>query len=395
MVSKKEIMRVTRLCGLKPQVIEKDYVLGWILAGIYQHASLKNSWIFKGGTSFRKCHFETCRFSEDLDFTIPEPSYLNHDFLIEVFREISDWLLDRCGLEIPKSLLSFEFYTNSRGSKSCQGKLGYRGPIGPLSGYRSLPRLKIDLTLDEIVVLPPIQRIIHHHYSDNPQEDAPARCYAPEEAFAEKICALGRRAISRDLYDVINIFRNNDIKLNRSVLNDLLQKKCEHRSRPIPTLTDVQAKRNNLETTWEHMLVHQLQELPPFESYFNALSKFFDWLKTGDLPSLPAIGETVAGEVILREPTMSLPINLNTQTFLETIRFCAVNHMCVDLQDKQSTHRIEPYSLHRSKDGDIVLHAIRDIDGEHCSYKTNQIHGATATQQSFIPRYSIELRPKL
>ena len=41
--------------SLLPQVVEKDYVLGWILAGIYQHEPLgSENWIFKGGT----CHQE-------------------------------------------------------------------------------------------------------------------------------------------------------------------------------------------------------------------------------------------------------------------------------------------------------------------------------------------------
>ena len=59
MVIKKEVIDVANLCGLRPHLIEKDYVLGWVLTGIYHHALLKNSWIFKGGTSFHKCHSGT------------------------------------------------------------------------------------------------------------------------------------------------------------------------------------------------------------------------------------------------------------------------------------------------------------------------------------------------
>ena len=46
------------LCGewsLEIGVIEKDYVLGWLLAGIAQHPELEPTWIFKGGTCLRKC----------------------------------------------------------------------------------------------------------------------------------------------------------------------------------------------------------------------------------------------------------------------------------------------------------------------------------------------------
>jgi predicted nucleotidyltransferase component of viral defense system len=393
MVSRQEIKRVAIVRGLRPHVVEKDYLLGWVLAGVYHHVSLKSSWIFKGGTCIKKCYFDTYRFSEDLDFTVIEPSHLNHDFLIETFSEISDWIFHQAGLEIPTRLLSFEIFTNSRGSESCQGKLGYRGPIGPRSGFRSLPRLKIDLTFDEVVVLPPVERTVCHDYSDDPHGGISVRCYALEEAFAEKICALGQRARPRDLYDVINLFRSDEEQPNLSVLNGLIQKKCAHRGNPVPTLFDVQEKRRKLEDPWSHMLDHQLIKLPPFESYFNALPEFFDWLEAGVQASPSAIQQLTDGEVVVREPTMNLPVNLSTQIHLEIIRFAAGNYLCVDLQYRRSTHRVEPYSMRRSKEGDLMLHAIKVTDGEHRSYQINQIHGVTATQQSFVPRHLIELRP--
>jgi predicted nucleotidyltransferase component of viral defense system len=52
------------------EVIEKDYVLGWLLWGIATESALSNRWVFKGGTCLKKCYIETYRFSEDLDFTV-------------------------------------------------------------------------------------------------------------------------------------------------------------------------------------------------------------------------------------------------------------------------------------------------------------------------------------
>jgi Nucleotidyl transferase AbiEii toxin, Type IV TA system len=54
-------------------VVEKDHVLGWLLAGIYSRAEFTENWVFKGGTCLKKCFFETDRFSEDLDVTLREP----------------------------------------------------------------------------------------------------------------------------------------------------------------------------------------------------------------------------------------------------------------------------------------------------------------------------------
>jgi predicted nucleotidyltransferase component of viral defense system len=56
--------------GLREDVVEKDYVLGWVLWGIGTDEVLSRTWVFKGGTCLKKCYLETYRFPEDLDFTI-------------------------------------------------------------------------------------------------------------------------------------------------------------------------------------------------------------------------------------------------------------------------------------------------------------------------------------
>jgi len=63
--------------GLTTGVVEKDYVLGWMLAAINHNAKFCDTWAFKGGTCLKKCYFETYRFSEDLDFTLTDENHLN------------------------------------------------------------------------------------------------------------------------------------------------------------------------------------------------------------------------------------------------------------------------------------------------------------------------------
>jgi predicted nucleotidyltransferase component of viral defense system len=58
--------------GLSWEIIERDYILSWILAGIAVNEKLQNKLIFKGGTALKKCYFGYYRFSEDLDFTAKE-----------------------------------------------------------------------------------------------------------------------------------------------------------------------------------------------------------------------------------------------------------------------------------------------------------------------------------
>lgn len=49
MIDRQEIMDFARELALDPKVVEKDYVLGWLLAGIAEQAALKPNWVFKGG----------------------------------------------------------------------------------------------------------------------------------------------------------------------------------------------------------------------------------------------------------------------------------------------------------------------------------------------------------
>jgi predicted nucleotidyltransferase component of viral defense system len=46
-------------------VIEKDYVLGWMLAGIYAHDELADNWIFKGGTCFGQAALDQLRLGSE------------------------------------------------------------------------------------------------------------------------------------------------------------------------------------------------------------------------------------------------------------------------------------------------------------------------------------------
>lgn len=85
LITKNEIMAMANETGLQPGIVEKDYVLGWLLAAINANDALLDSWVFKGGTCLKKCYFETYRFSEDLDFTLTDVDHLEADFLARQF----------------------------------------------------------------------------------------------------------------------------------------------------------------------------------------------------------------------------------------------------------------------------------------------------------------------
>lgn len=389
MIDRQEILDFSRELGLAAEIIEKDYVLGWLLAGIHNHPDLQANWLFKGGTCLKKCFFETYRFSEDLDFTVRAPGHINEQFLRSAFATVATWVYDNCGVEIPTDTISFEIYANPRGNQAVQGKIGYSGP---LQRRGSIPRIKLDLTDDERVVLDPVPREVHHPYSDKPDTGIQALCYCYEELFAEKLRALAERLRPRDLYDVIHFFRHDEIPCDRTLVVSTLKEKCAFKGVPVPTVAALRARpeRSELEAEWSNMLTHQLPQLPPFANFFAELPRVFDWLfgvvAKAVVPVYPVGGNI---DTSWRPPATVTAWGL--QAPLEIIRFAGANRLCVDLTYDGSRRLIEPYSLRRTKDGNVILHAVRHQEGQPRSYRIDRIQGAKATDTPFVPRYVIEL----
>lgn len=382
-------MDFCREFGLTANVVEKDYVLGWMLAGISHHPLLHSDWIFKGGTCLKKCYFETYRFSEDLDFTLTNPDQLDGGFLTTVFREVADWIYEAAGIEIPHDTIRFESYSNPRGAISVQGRIGYRCPMRPRGDF---PRVKLDLTNDEVVVLDPVSREVHHPYSDRSREGIHINCYCYAEAFAEKIRALAERERPRDLYDVIHMYRHEDIRPDRIIIMEALGEKCKFKGMELPSMDKLDGKleREELESEWENMLAHQLPALPPFRQFWDELPEVFNWLyqavEKAPQPSIPVVSALI--DETWRAPAMAQAWHMETP--LEIIRFAAANRLCVDLAYQGTYRLIEPYSLRRTKDGNLLLYAVKHNTGEDRSYRVDRIQGAKVTDTPFRPRYAVE-----
>jgi predicted nucleotidyltransferase component of viral defense system len=391
MIDKREVLETASALGLLPNVVEKDYVLGWLLAGINAHPDLADSWVFKGGTCLKKCYFETYRFSEDLDFTLRDESQIEEGFLQRVLGEVIAWVADESGLVLPHDQLSFDIYKNPRGRISCQGKVGYRGPVSPASSAGGWPKVKLDLTADERLVLPAVRCEVFHPYSDRPEDGMWINSYAYEEAFGEKIRALGERTRPRDLYDVVNLYRHGDSRPPSVVLRDVLEQKCAHKGIVLPTIEALEPHLPDLEATWASMLGHQLPVLPPVADFWAALPEIFTWLMGGAEAPLRACIEPGSTETTIRSRVLPMSVPLRARAPLEIIRFAAANHLCVDLTYDGSVRRIEPYSLRQTAEGNFILHAIRSDSGDHRSYRVDRMQDTSVTGQSFVPRYLVEL----
>lgn len=392
MISRRELDELRGEWSLEIGVIEKDYVLGWLLAGVAQHPELAHTWVFKGGTCLRKCYYETFRFSEDLDFTVIEGGPERPDELQPIFAEVGQWLREESGIELILDEKAFQRCQNRRGHPTTQGKISYRGP-NETRGV--LPKVKFDLTSDEALTQQPTLRPIGHPYSDQPLPVQGALSYPITELFGEKLRALAERCRPRDLYDVVHLHRHPDLGGRASSVARVLREKCQHAGIDVPTLETIRATpfRQEVEAEWENMLGHQLpQPLPPFADFWDTLDDVFGWLAgTSQTVQLPR------AQAANLDPAWTPPAAITSwrRGFpMELLRYAGANRLKVDVDyrpesGRSGPRRVEPYSVRRTRDGDLVLFVVND----RCqlrSYRVDRIEGIRPTTETFTPAFRVE-----
>ncbi len=140
------------------------------------------------------------------------------------------------------------------------------------------------------------------------------------------------------------------------------------------------------------MLEHQLPRLPPFDQFWATLGEVFDWLtQKVTVPVLPRL------EIGRPDLTWTPPRSMSswpTGAPLELIRFAGANRLKVEVdyraeRGRQGVRVVEPYSLRRSQDGNLLLFVINE-HGDVRSYRVDRLVGARVTAQPFTPRYLVE-----
>lgn len=377
------VERVTEW-GLREDVIEKDYALGWVLWGIGSDPVLANGWVFKGGTCLKKCYVETYRFSEDLDFTVLPGGPADDAAVVEALQRMLARVQEASGIDFA---LRPPVVRSRPSGSSLEGRIYFRGP----RGSPEAASIKIDLSTAEVVARPPVLRPISHPYPDALPAPAAVRSYSFEEVFAEKLRAMGERGRPRDLYDIVNLYWRPDFRQHAELVRSTLQEKCRTKGVPVPTLASVTAAqtRAELEAEWLNMLGHQLLALPPFEQFWGELPGLFDWLEGRSKPEELAAIAHDADE----DPGWTPPPTIWTWGAgfsLETVRFAAANRLCVELGYRRDLRVIEPYSLRRSRAGHLLLHAIKTDSRQHRSYRVDKIESVRVTTRPFRPVYAVE-----
>lgn len=399
MIPKAQLLELSKQYGLLPTTIQKDYIIGWLLRAISQHPVL-SKWVFKGGTCLKKCYFETYRFSEDLDFTIPADQTINVELITSYFESAIGWIETNSGISFPRQDWKIENYQNPREKTSYQVKIPYIGPLGSQGlPQKSLQRVKFDLTQDEIIADTPQRRDLHHDYTDAFHPTPQVLCYSIEEILAEKTRALfERNGRARDVYDVVNISRNFRNEINPEQTKRIADKKFHFKYIDAPSVKQIIGAIDNgvLKANWEHQLAHQINILPPVDTYLSDLDDAIAWWLEPSIakPKLQPMPQAIGNPI----PRTLFP-SVNWQTgpsALDQIRYASRNKLCATISYHGSMRLVEPYSLRYPSTGNEILHVWElEKNGRpsnmHKSYKTHEISSASISNRTFIPKWAVEL----
>lgn len=281
MIKKDELLRIQKESGLPLSTIEKDYALSLLIWSISQNKNLANDWIFKGGTCLKKCYFGDYRFSEDLDYTLISSASIEVGDIKEQLLSCFDNIFEQFAVRIERDNLVISPFPDKAGL-FIQIKIPYQGPL-MTSG--SLPKIKLDLSKEEILVMEPVKLPLIHNYSDLEICTTDVTCYSLYEIFAEKLRALVQRTRPRDLYDVIHL---RDLfyqqKLEKNVLQNIAVEKFKNKGLAYPySLHDIPEQAfMEARADWNIMLKHQVQGLEHMESYLEKFNQLLQWLEEPD-----------------------------------------------------------------------------------------------------------------
>ena len=415
MIPKAEVLAAAGETGLLPTTVEKDYALGWLLFAISDHPQLR-TWYFKGGTCLKKCYFDTYRFSEDLDFTVPPDASYDAASIREILLAIAEWVRERTGLEFPADGIEVTESVNKRGQKTYEARVTYVGPLQLARAQRR--RVRFDLTRDEAVLDPSEQRDVFHGYSDAPDPVPAIRCYSLAEILAEKTRALFERSgRARDVYDVVNVGRNLRAELEPRRIAALAARKFAFKSLEAPAPDRILARVDPdiLATDWTQSLRHQLPVLPPVGDFLTALREILEWLLGAAAvpPVLPVVStrkdEVAVPAVRFAHPAaaaralgLGAPVRREAVpsgaygSGMDRVRYAARNRLLARVTYHGVSRLVEPYSLRMPKTGNLLLYVYevqrRLGPGEGIkAYKVAELGKVEVTDGPFQPQYLVEL----
>lgn len=379
-ISREEIDEMAATLGVHVSNVQRDYVFGWLLAGLFGDSPFADRFVLKGGNAFRKAYFGATRFSDDLDFVAPEA--VNADQLLAALNDVCRFIQARTGVE-------FDIAGNRQVGEQAIDKTKtvykYKLYFTDFYGVRRNVTigLRMDVTEFARLYLPPQSRQLIHPYSDRDDCAVDLRVVSLEEGLADKLKCLLQRRSSFDLFDLVySIFVNNEVDVDKRAVVTTFLKKTIFESSPTAALSLLLAVPfHTMRHFWENKIICAAESLLDFpaavERFKGELGSLFSGFRYGER------GHLAFFPAELRNPIMEAGANrtLLRLTYDGTVRM------------------VEPYSLRFKRRTDGVAQEylyVHDRTGGRSgpgikgllNYK---IDGLTVTDERFEPRYEIEL----
>jgi predicted nucleotidyltransferase component of viral defense system len=214
-------------------IVEKDYALSYLIAGISATDDLGDALVLKGGTALRKLYFKDYRFSEDLDYSTRQIGPISEmDAKLDRAIKKAEELLQE------KGPFRIEYEPLALREPHPEGQAPYVVRVQFPHHRAPVCRLKVEITIDEPIFLEPVRRPILHDFPESMSGEMAV--YSLEEIVAEKLRALlqslsriedrgwGTGRVPRDYYDLWYLLKHVD--LSGAQLVDLTRRKSIHRN---------------------------------------------------------------------------------------------------------------------------------------------------------------------
>ncbi len=247
MIDRRELMEKAGKFHLPLGLVEKDYVLGWMLYGLTHYLP---ELVFKGGTALSKIYFpEIWRLSEDLDFNVGEDTDFQQ--IIDILeQEILPFLEQKSGMKA-------EVKSKFLNSGYLQIKVQYLAVLE----FRNF--VKIDISRHQNIEEPVFKRL-KSAYSDYPQFRVKVKTL--NEIFAAKVRTLLERTKCRDYFDLWKLLDY----VNVDEIKKLILLKCGKEEIDFGKLLE---KTEELEQYWKQEMPRLVYPVPELDEVLADLRK--------------------------------------------------------------------------------------------------------------------------
>lgn len=230
-ITRDEFLEQARVHDLNHADVQRDYVFGWLISGIFQATELGQTAVLKGGNALRKGYFPGTRFSDDLDFSTSHG--LDAERVLGQLNDVCSWVNTASGVrfDIDRNRLADDHQID-RERHVYKFRLYFKDMLGA-KDYVDIS-IRMDVTEYDQLFLPAQSRQLIHLYSDADACSTTIRCVKLEEALADKLKCLLQRRYCYDIFDIVyGAFISQDIEVNRTEMMQVFLRKTIFGASPL------------------------------------------------------------------------------------------------------------------------------------------------------------------